>query len=176
MRIICLVLFALAVTCITTVCRADYTYYYTGQDYEFYNGLYTSSESVTGWVTLTDFDVMQAIGPMVPVAFSFTDGIQTIDSSNAISDFFAFQLNDLNVLVDTVQLTGSTGSIGEYTGYDEVSYTQPSGVTSYATTGIDCYGDWSYPIHTSAVPEAPTLVLVCTGILGALGGLHRRFT
>lgn len=65
-----------------------YTYTYTGQDYQFAQGAYTTSERVTGEVTVaaplaTGLALNTGVAqPFTVLSFSFSDGVQTITNAS----------------------------------------------------------------------------------------------
>jgi len=91
---------ALAVVVLTaTVVQADITYTYTGKPFTDVSGPYTTSDRVTATVTLASpFGPNMPLTIVTPLAFSFSDGVQTITDLNAASSSFRFG-------------TGPTGSI-----------------------------------------------------------------
>jgi hypothetical protein len=81
------------------------TYTYTGNPFTFVQGAYTTSDKVTGSVTLSSPLVPNMVLTMVtPLAFSFFDGFQTFTNSNA----------------DIVSISFATGPTGAITQWDAV--------------------------------------------------------
>ena len=64
----------------TSIAHADVTYTYTGNDFTNIAGPYTTSESISGTVTLSSAlpDNQVTLLTVTPVSFSFMDGIHTI--------------------------------------------------------------------------------------------------
>src|SRR4051812_46238792 len=98
-----ILLLSCVVTILTTaaVQATTITYTYTGTPFSTVSGPYTTSDKVTGFVELASPlapNLGQCLMSVTPLAFSFSDGVQTIDSSNATS-------------VDVRFTTNSTGAI-----------------------------------------------------------------
>ena len=97
--------------------RADVTYSYTGNDFTSATSPYTTSDSVTGSITLTSaladnissfsFEPAASI-----VSFSFSDGQQTITNANATTGQFAFETNSSGDIIGW-ELTVDIGSVIE---------------------------------------------------------------
>ena len=59
------------------------TYYYTGQDFTQANSPYTTSDSISGHVTMNDpLGDNLTLSSVAPTDFSFSDGILTFDTAN----------------------------------------------------------------------------------------------
>ena len=126
------------------------------------SGPYTTSDKVTGFVELMD-PLGPNLGPgftsVTPLAFSFFDGVQTIDSSNATSVDVRFTTNSTGAITGwLVQFFANTGRIetantivgidlGQLVPFDS---TGPFGFVSYPG-GLNP-GTWT--ATTTSVPDA----------------------
>jgi len=65
---------------------ADTIYTYTGMPFTSALSPYTTSDYVSGWIDLAaPLSAGRPLTGIVPVSFSFSDGLQTITASNALS-------------------------------------------------------------------------------------------
>jgi hypothetical protein len=167
---------------------AQYTYDYTGNVFQFYNGAYTSSDSVTG-----TFDLSSPINATTPCAytyavtgcgliesFSIKDGVQMITSLTATTFGGYVQasggtqttINGWNFTADA----GTYNTVGNYwsnqisTDGSEDSGYYYVGSTLYQGANISDHGLWA---AAPPVPEPPTAWLALSG-LGVLGLFMRR--
>ena len=148
MRVLPLFLNACLAAAMASPALADtYTYTYTGQTYQFAAGAYTTSERVTGEVTVSaplQSGAVPGFGdvllPASVISFSFSDGLQTITNASTGLEFsvFNFAANGAGLptewSVDLYQevLEGfiSTGSgiIPEY-GFNQIETVSEPGFT-----------------------------------------------
>lgn len=167
------------------------TYTYTGSAFNFStvnNSIqnppgtvaapYSTSDSVTGTFTINGpIDNLNNAVFFDNGAFSFTDGVQTLSSSNG-ADLFAEistdasgnitsysigaqSTTDLNDFI-TVGSFGSPGSFGKFdTGTEVVS------------AGTNTFGSISAPV-ASATPEPSSLALLGSGLAGVAFNVRRR--
>ena len=176
-----------------------YTYTYTGQDYQYARGAYTTSERVTGSVTLASplpANLSFISGNLIyPVAvsvlsFSFSDGLQTItDASPGLyTTIFEFATDaagapdEWQIVLEQSAVSGSTVYYNGITaGYLTAGFTEDLG--SYDALGggggpneaynQDDPGTWTLPV--SQTPEPGSLMLAATGAVGVmLAGVRRR--
>ncbi len=108
-------------------------------------------------------------------SFSFTDGVQTIDQTNATSEFFTFALDSHGTIYNWgFDLLTAAGVIGSCAG------------NGPATNCVDGSADFGYryatqwgasvfnnPGHWTAgtVPEPSSVLLLAIGALGLLGNI-----
>ena len=69
---------ALSIAYPASVQAVPTTYQYTGNPFTFVTGPYTTSDFVTGMVTLAGPLPPNMPSPVTPTAFTFSDGVQTI--------------------------------------------------------------------------------------------------
>ena len=79
---------------------ADVTYSYVGNDFTIVQAPYTTTDSVTGFITLSSaLGAGLTLISVVPTMFSFSDGVQTINSASPdpaasiVPDIFKFSTN-----------------------------------------------------------------------------------
>ena len=171
--------FLLAAFFLTLPLMADTVYTYTGNDFTFVSGPFTTSDSITGW-----FSVASPLGdslsdPAVTLTgFSFSDGVNTDTSAQAQTDVPFIQVT-----------TGATGDITHWDvafDFDSDLQIQTSNVfgdysqTNFGSTNVadnsGVPGTWAVSTTASgpSAPEPGTLVLFGTG-LAALAMWRRRF-
>lgn len=158
---------------------ATVTYFYTGTDFTAVISPYTTSDKVTGYIVLSS--PLLADSPLTyvqPVAFSFSDGVQTLSYTDTNSDTFivgvgtgaggsidswyisvAAQVNGVNLKqIVTTNITNSPGD---------------AGVSAIVVPGEYVAGTTTTPGTWSAVPEPSTWAMMMAGFLG-LGSLAYR--
>ena len=170
--------FAVAVTAALLSQRifANITYEYTGNPFTLVSGPYTTSDRVTGTVTLsTPLGDNMPLTAVSPLAFSFFDGIQTISNMNASFSGFEFA-------------TGSSGLPSQWSvdvqtagGNDEIqTINVPLNAVDIADMGASIGqaagspGTWS--VSTAPVPDPGSSITLLSLSLTALGVAARRFT
>jgi hypothetical protein len=153
---------------------------YTGNNFTSFISPYTGTDKVTASITLAaPLGDNLSLGPVTPIAFSLSDGVQTITNQTPglIDQTFSFatdamgNISDWFVDVDFSSPTG-TGDIvtgGPTRPLDTAGITNASGNADASNSGMP--GTW--PGTTSAVPEPSTVTVLGAGLLG-LGLLRWR--
>jgi PEP-CTERM motif len=157
------------------------TYTYTGSDFTSVNGPYTTADSVTGEFTLSAplADNLTTLTDITPVSFSFSDGVQTITNLSVTPSYnhvdFEFETDA------TGDITFWNVEISPAPGTEVVTYSLP-GPSDSADIGtfsgsegatVPALDDWT--TTTAVTPEPASLMLVATGLAGALTLRRRRF-
>jgi hypothetical protein len=165
---------ALGATCSSAF--ADTTYVYTGTDFTFDISPYTASEMVTGSITLSaPLADNLPLSFVLPVAFSFSDGVQTLSYANTNSDTFVVSTNARGDITNwyisvaavvsgiPLELIETSALIGDY------------GLSAIAVPGSFVGAYTASPGMWSPVPEASTWAMMAVGFVG-LGvlGLRKR--
>jgi len=152
--------------------HADAIYNYTGQNFTTVSGSYATSMSVTGSFTLASplapnlsFDII------TPVAFSFSDGVQTFTNSNTLAPVFEVS-TDASGHIDLWEVllfNSPTASLQTLNTPD--GQIGDTGIHGLGAGDSFVAGKWSGP--AAAVPEPSSLQLLATGVLGLLGPLRK---
>ena len=152
------------------------TYTYTGNDFTqvFGIGGYTTSDHLYGYIeTPSALMPGQTYYLFSLPAFSFTDGVQTIDQSNATSDFFILALDNNGVIYNwTWDVQSTAGIIGSCAGNGAAGHCVPEPVDFGAENLTASGGNVdNNPGHWTAgtVPEPGSSLLLGIGALVLLG-------
>jgi hypothetical protein len=154
------------------------TYVYTGNFFNIVNAPYTTSDRVTATVELASpLPANMSLGSVTPLAFSFSDGVQTITNLTADVTFFTFQTDAAGEITAWVAqaLTNSGQEIdtlfapaGNFDGA-VLGFDPEIGLISASISGEP--GTWS----RVAAPDAASTLSLLFLSLTALGLAARRF-
>ena len=182
-RIGATIVFAAALSAVLpTSSRADVVYTYTGNVFttvipNAVTNPYTSTDSVTGYFVLTAALGNNSDPSITPVAFSFSDGVNTITNLNAASSTFVININSTGAppgnptIVSNwyIFLTGS-GYGTVTTIYDEA--TKEDCVISGANQACNYASPGTWAV--AAVPEPSTWAMMLLGFAGIGFMAYRR--
>jgi len=166
---------ALSIVYPASVQAVPTTYQYTGNPFTFVTGPYTTSMFVTVMVTLAHpLHTNMPLTHVNPTAFTFFDGVQTLDITNShpnsVAFDFATNANGEIILWD-LEVDGGPSSIFTFNrpghgpidgGHNDVGLGRNSGPA----------GVWSQGIAT---PDTGSTLSLMTLTLMALGLVARRF-
>jgi len=152
------------------------TYQYTGNPFTDVSGSYTTSDFVTAMVTLAGpLGANMPLTHVNPTAFTFFDGVQTLNSTNSHPNPFAFSFaTNANgeIISWRVEVDGGGSSI--FTINDDPlgppgdgGHTSDAHGSNRANPGV-----WS---KGNATPDAGSTLSLMTLTLMALGLVARRF-
>jgi hypothetical protein len=159
------------------------TYDYTGKDFTTYVSPYTSSDSVSGYVTFATPlpPSISTLTPFAPTDFSFSDGIQTLNHSDS------FAVSSFNFTTDgSGNIIGWSIGLEESTTLDQIAtcFDGCQGATPIFDNGIeyaigsavnfDMPGVWSPQTSQTPLPSALPLLFTGLGFLGLLGWRTKR--
>lgn len=171
--------------------RADAIYQYVGNDFTFGDGPYTTTDAVTGTITLSAAladNLSDAAA--TPLSFSFSDGVQTISSTNASGSSFTLSTNangqitgwfislaipspsNVGPVVNSIVSNSTAGDNGDMY---ECLVTGQTGCTFaafYEGLNDNLPGTWTE--LASAVPEPSTWAMMLLGFAGLGFMAYRR--
>ena len=154
--------------------RADVIYDYTGHDFTTATGTYNMGDLVTGSFTLANpITADTGTSSFTPLSFTFSDGVQTIDSASATyANFVQFDpdgtggFTQFSVTVYDGSNYINLENLGTEV-YDTVQYNASIGRVGEA-------GSFAIPGST-VTPEPSSFALLGTGLLGLAGFAKKRF-
>lgn len=177
---------------LTQIARADLTYTYTGNPFNYFDGsLYQPGDSVQGSITFNDsgsFDPYTGLTFYDNIVnYSFTDGVFDYTFANADNNTSAYVEVDAQgrvvvwgLFLDTyvpngvyTLVTTNAAPRGFMDDFGEFYRLSPDPLVEYGEVDYDP-GTWSGPNAVAPTPELSTLTLLGTGMLGAGSQLWKR--
>jgi hypothetical protein len=155
------------------------TYSYTGNPFTTATAPYTTSDKVTGSVTLAaPLGANMSFTLVVPLAFSFSDGVQTITNlSTPLGATFEFETGPTGAITGwevglfVPVLTGNIQTFGNFPFSIPHSFDAGAGPLS-SGANQDAPGTWS---TRTTVPDTGSTLSLMTLALMALGLVARPF-
>jgi hypothetical protein len=153
------------------------TYQYTGNPFTIATGPYTTSDFVSGMVTLAGPLPPNFLGFVTPTAFTFSDGVQTITNLTSILVFFAFGTGPTGRIYywEAEVVTADNSSISTWDTFDVVfdsaHYLTPNQEPGFGFNEQQP-GVWEM---RSAVADTGSTLSIMTLTLMALGLVARQF-
>jgi VPDSG-CTERM motif len=175
--------FAVVMVLTTTAVQAtSFTYDYTGNLFTSVSGAYTTSDSITGSVTLASpLTANMPLTNFTPLAFSFFDGVDTITDANATFTTFNFATDSTGIVEWYVTLTYDPPGVVIQSIFtinvpsaalfqEEAGYANAIG---FGDARGNSPGQWTGLVVPATVPDTgSTLVLLFVALFG-LFGLNR---
>lgn len=173
--------------------QADTVYTYTGLDFISANGPFTTADSVKGSFTLANPLVGNLSNVnVVPLSFSFNDGVETFSSGTSVGYFPGISTNANGVITQWIITIVAADKIDELQVFNE--YIAGEGLYDYDKAVIENTTDNPYGIgpnvygatsdgpgtftssaSSAVTPEPSSIALLGTGLLGIVGVVRKRF-
>jgi hypothetical protein len=163
---------AMAMVGAVTANAVPVTYDYTGTNFTFVHTPYTTMDDVTGSVTFASQLPTSSFADQTAniTAFSFYDGVQILNNTNATINRFFIATDSQDAIDDwNIYITANNSDfdvISTVSSNDEVQNLQSSG---YA----DSYKSGSWAL-ASSVPETSTWAMMILGFLGIGAMAYRK--
>ena len=151
------------------------TYMYTGNHFTDVSGPYTTSDFVTAMVTLASPLPPSAFTSVTPLAFSISDGVQTITNLNALGAGFHFTTDAAAHITLWLAFASTAPAFPQIgTGNSLPITAMDVGIDVFGHFGEvdDNPGVWR---QVTAVPDTGSTISLMTLTLMALGLVARRF-
>jgi hypothetical protein len=156
--------------------KADVIYTYTGNDFTTANSPYTTSDKITGTITLSSALGLSLVGSSVsPLAYSFSDGIVTLASPTCCNlssqTSFVFNTDASGNITNWNVVVQANANANEFQTADPSSglvfdETLTSGSLVHGAENLSDPGTWSLQAATTSVPEPASLALFAPALLG----------
>jgi PEP-CTERM motif len=181
MRLLSRVSAILVLSASTLIAHADSIYTYTGQDFTQGTRPFSTSDFISGSFTTTTplADNLDLVS-IHAVAFSFSDGVDTIDNADG-DDFIEISTNASGAIVDWDITLSTANDVMLIHGGPNLAGIVPDGDTdnNFAAgsgqNSVSGVFTSAASVPAAVTPEPSTLALLGTGILGAAGMMRRRF-
>jgi hypothetical protein len=165
---------ALSVAYPASVQAVPTTYHYTGNPFTEVHGVYTTNDFVTAMVTLAG--PLGANMPLTHVnhtAFTFFDGVQTLNSTNSHPNLIAFSFaTNANGEIISWAVEADGGGSSIFTFNDDLGAADGGHTSDAIGSSRDSPRVW---IQGIATPDAGSTLSLMTLTLMALGLVARRF-
>ena len=150
------------------------TYVYTGNPFTDVSGPYSTSDFVTAMVTLVSpLAANMPLTGVSPLAFSLSDGVQTLTTLNAFGSVFSFATGPTGMITEWRMQVFGEGPLTFIDSFKNVVM-QDIGATENpdgSGTVFGAPGTWS----TASVPDAGSSLALLSLSLTALGVAARQF-
>ena len=183
MRLRNLTLLAVFSLLTTLSLRADTTYTYTGNSFASFSDPYSSSDFVSGSITLSSPLGNNLSGAsLAPIAFSFTDGVNAFTNTtpSVSGSFHGFDTDASGNITRWNVFVFIPGGYSLRTGLavdgeTQLLIAQDAGqFGSQSANVVGNRGTWSLTAPASPVPEPSSIALLGTGVLALAGAARRR--
>lgn len=159
-----------------TVHAATITYTYTGNSFTDVSGPYTTSDTVTGFVTFNSpLGANMPLTAETPTAFSFSDGVQTITSANATSTDFIFTTGHSGEIVGWLVEVETSGGVDLIESGNEGPGTSEDIGLMDVGRGFNTSNPGVWTGGGASVPDSGSTILLLLVSIAALSVVGRRF-
>jgi hypothetical protein len=155
---------------------ADTVYTYTGNDFTTATSPYTTSDSITGSFTVATPLGDNLVDSVIdPSSFTFSDGVNTITTANAVSDTFEVSTNASGAIISwSISIIGSTSDLQTYNvpgDPDFISDAVPVIGPHHGTLANNTLdpGTWTVSVPLAPLPLYVQLTVITLGALGLFG-------
>jgi hypothetical protein len=180
MKLCVRIVFILCLCFTASVAQAQTKLCYQGQDFTTGVGAFTTSDSVSGCVTLSLSesafnsltDGSDAVLNSYVTSYSFSDGVDKI-KTGSLDFYLQLQTNGSGTIDDWYMFSSSSGSV-YLLAYLSIAGAEDLGVASQSFgVNQDLPGTWTVS-NASATPEPPSYTLMLGGVLLLLLGTRLR--
>ena len=158
---------ALSVLGTAAAANAAVTYDFIGPDYQLASGPFTTSEDISGTVTLATPLMENTSQFVAPISYTFADGFETFTGQNSVIHLDLVTNNSDNIAFFGLDVLSKTS-------FDQITATGNMETASTPLGEGNGFGPNSFQLQSvSAAPEPSTWALMMIGVAG-LGLMLRR--
>jgi hypothetical protein len=173
-KIISLLAVTITAALISQPMLADITYEYTGNPFTSVSGPYSTSDFVTAMVTLgSPLAANMPLTEVTPLAWSLSDGVQTLTNLNAFPNFFFFATGPTGMITEWRMQVFGEGPGDTIASFNNLPMQDIGATETDEGTVFGAPGTWA---TGASVPDAGSSSLALLSLsLTALGVAARQF-